>query len=89
MLTLTEKIQNEFIGSRYDDAGDACAKLTAIVGTPCRCYDSEIADWVSDDEAEDYYVMKDCFDFEDSNLVVRIYYGNVTKEIGYVDVTEY
>lgn len=89
MLTLTEKIQNEFIGSRYDDAGDACAKLTAIVGMPCRCYDSEIADRVSDVEAEDYYVMKDCFDFEDSNLVVRIYYGNITKEIGYVDVTEY
>ena len=89
MLTLTEKIQNEFIGSRYDDAGDACEKLTAIVGTPCRCYCSEIADGVYDDESEDCYVMKDCFDFEGSNLVVRIYYGNITKEIGYVDVAEY
>ena len=89
MLTLTEKIQNEFIGSRYDGAGDACEKLAAIVGKPCNCYDSKIDDGADDDETEDCYVMKDCFDFEGSNLVVHIYYGDVTREIGYVDVAEY
>lgn len=89
MLTLTEKIQNEFIGSRYNGASDACERLANIVKKPCNCYDSKIDDGADDDETEDCYVMKDCFEFQDSNLVVHIYYGDVTREVGYVDVAEY
>ena len=85
---LTTTIQTEFIGSKYFGADDACERLEAIVGKPCRCYDSKIDDGADDDETEDVYVMRDCFDFEDSNLIVHIYYGDVTREVGYADVAE-
>lgn len=88
MLTLTEKIQNEFIGSQRVCVGDLEERLTQIVGHKASCYDSKIDDGADDDETEDQYVMKDCFDFEDIPLIVRIYYGDVTREIGYVDVAE-
>ena len=88
MLTLTEKIQNEFIGSRRVCVRDLEERLTQIVGHKASCYDSKIDDGVDEDETEEQYVMADCFDFEGIPLIVRIYYGDVTQEIGYVDVAE-
>ena len=86
---LTEKIQDNFIGAKYGGCAWAEEELSAIVGKKCAIYDSVIDDGADGDETEDQYVMRDCFQFEDSNLVVRIYYGDVTREIGYVDVAEY
>ena len=54
----------------------------------CNMYASVIDDGVDEDETEDNYVMKDCFEFENSDLTVRIYYGDVTREIGYVEVED-
>ena len=51
-------------------------------------YDTVIDDGADDDETEDQYVMRACFESERGDVVVRVYYGDVTEEIGYVDVTE-
>ena len=48
-------------------------------------YDQVIADAAAGDDIEDEYVMKACFDFKEIDGEVRIYYGDVTEEIGYVD----
>lgn len=88
MFTLREKIQNEFMGSLYMGDLATAERLTELVGEKAHCYDKVIDDG-ADDETEDDYVMKACFDFEKSNLIVRVYYGDVTEEIGYVDVAEY
>ena len=32
--------------------------------------------------------MKACFSNNNDSIIIRIYYGNVTEEIGYVDVVE-
>lgn len=85
---LTTKIQTEFIGSDWNGILATEEKLALLTGLKPRCYDQCIDDGADDDETEDTYVMRACFDFENSNLVVRIYYGNVTEEIGYVDVAE-
>ena len=87
-MEITEKIQNHFIGAKNLGIEWAKTELESLVGNKCECYDSCIDDGADDDETEDTYVMRDCFTFEDSNLVVRIYYGDVTREIGYVDVCE-
>ena len=86
---LTDKIQTELIGAKHLGVEWLKEELANLVGKSCRCYDSKIDDGADDDETEDCYVMKDCFEFENSNLVVHVYYGDVTREIGYVDVAEY
>ena len=86
---LTQRIQDNFIGAKYLGASWAEGELSNIVGKKCVAYDSVIDDGADGDETEDQYVMRDCFEFENSRLTCRIYYGDVTMEIGYVDVSEY
>lgn len=88
MKTLTEKIQDELIGSKYGGCNWGEEILTNIVGKDMQLYDSCIDDGADDDESEDQYVYRDCFSTSDDSVIVRIYYGDVTKEIGYVDVAE-
>ena len=85
---LTTKIQTSFIGGKWSGVLSTQEELEAITGLKCRCYDQCIDDGADDDETEDCYVMRACFEFEDSPLLVHIYYGDVTEEIGYVDVSE-
>ena len=84
---LRNEIQREFIGGRYDGVTATEEILTNIVGKSVEWYDSVIDDGVDGDETEDQYVMKDCFSTKDDSVVVRIYYGDVTEEIGYVSVS--
>ena len=46
------------------------------------------ADFPGIQETEDQYVMRACFSTEHDEYIVRVYYGDVTEEIGYVDVDE-
>ena len=85
---ITNKVQGEFIGAKYLGCTWAEEELTRIVGRPIAQYDECIDDGVDDDETEDQYVMRACFSDESSRLTIRIYYGDVTREIGYVDVSE-
>lgn len=84
---LRNEIQREFIGGRYDGVTATEDILTNIVGKSVEWYDSVIDDGVDGDETEDQYVMKDCFSTKDDSVVIRIYYGDVTEEIGYVSVS--
>lgn len=84
---LRNEIQREFIGGRYDGVTATEEILTNIVGKSVEWYDSVIDDGVDGDETEDQYVMKDCFSTKDDSVVIRIYYGDVTEEIGYVSVS--
>ena len=62
--------------------------LSDIVGSEMTWYDTCIYDGADDDETEDQYVMRACFSTDGYGVVVRVYYGDVTEEIGYVDVFE-
>lgn len=84
---LRKEIQRKFIGGRYYGINATEEILTNIIGKSVECYDSAIDDGVDGDETEDTYVMKDCFTTKDYSVVIRIYYGNVTEEIGYVSVS--
>ena len=86
MATLKEKIETTFIGSDWKGEEETAEILKEIVGLKCECYDDGIDDGVDDDESEDTYIMYASFRFENSPLVVRIVYGDVTEEIGYVEV---
>jgi hypothetical protein len=84
---LRDEIQREFIGGRYDGVTATEEILTQIIGKSVDWYDRVINDGADGDETEDTYVMKDCFATKDDSVVIRIYYGNVTEEIGYVSVS--
>ena len=83
-MTLKEKIQREFIGTDWLGEEETCKKLSAITFKKVTMYDLVIDDGADGDETEDTYVMRACFAI-DGEGVVRIYYGDVTEEIGYVD----
>jgi hypothetical protein len=87
-MTLTEKIQTSLIGADYPGALETENLLSEIIGVEMYCYDSVIDDGADDDETEDQYVMRDCFTDAAGSVTVRVYYGDVTGEIGYVDVDE-
>ena len=52
-----------------------------------RFVDSNIDDGVTEQGSEDTYVMKDCFDLEDGTYI-RVYYGDNTRSIGYIEINE-
>lgn len=88
MKTLTEYIQTALIGADYPGTDETERILSDIVGQPVVWYDTVIDDGVDDDETEDQYVMRSCFHSKDMRVTVRVYYGDVTEEIGYVDISE-
>lgn len=85
MLTLNEKIQERFIGTNWDGESETIRIFKEEFNLTARMYDQCIDDGADGDETEDEYVMKACFDFKEIDGEVRIYYGDVTEEIGYVD----
>lgn len=84
---IEQEIEREFIGGRYDGITATEDILTEIIGRSVEHYDTCIDDGADDDETEDSYVMKACFSTKDDSVVIRIYYGDVTEEIGYVSVS--
>lgn len=85
-LALKSKIETEFIGGHYEGDEETEKILSNLVGKTVKWYDTKIDDGVDDDETEDEYIMKSCFSTEDDKIIVGIYYGDVTDEIGYVNV---
>ena len=85
-VQIKQEIEREFIGSRYDTTTDTEEILTNIIGQSVKHYDTCIDDGADGDETEDVYVMKSCFSTDDDNITIRIFYGDVTGEIGYVSV---
>lgn len=85
-LTFLGKVQNEFIGEHYQGDEETEHILTHIAGEPIKWYDTVIDDGIDDDDCEDEYVMRSCFSTEDDKIIVRIYYGDVSEKIDYVNV---
>jgi len=81
---LREKVCEKFDDTHWLGAKHTCKILSEIVGKECRCHDHCIDDRCGDDD-EDIYVIKACFDFSDSPIKIRLYYGDITEKIGYVD----
>lgn len=82
---IKKEIEREFIGGRYDGISATEEILSNIVGQAVKHYDTCIDDGADGDETEDTYVMMACFTNE-NNITIRIFYGDATEEIGYVNV---
>ena len=83
-----DKVQTGLIGAKFLGCERVAEMLEEISGMKARCYDQYISDGADDDETEDEYVMCASYELEDNVTTVRVYYGDVTMEIGYVDVSE-
>lgn len=76
------EIQDKFIGNKFD-VEDVTKKLSNIVGIKAKCYDTKIDDVIEDDK-EDEYLMKSCFEFENSTLEIYVYHCNNSRVITYL-----
>ena len=83
---IRDDIQEDFIDCRYEGCADTEEILSRICGQKVFWYDTKIDDGVDGDETDDCYVMAACFTTKDRKIGIIIYYGDVTKEIGYVQV---
>lgn len=83
---MEKKIRDYFNGREFTTEEDIEKELTELVGHKAHCYDTKIDDGVDDEDDEDEYVMLSAFEFDDINIIVRMYYGDVTNEITYITV---
>lgn len=60
--------------------------LERLSGYKANCYDHYIDDGC--DEGEDEYIMCAAYEIKDTDVYVRVYYGDNTGLIGYVEVTQ-
>lgn len=81
-----ELVENNFIGADFQGEDETEKELSKLFGGKWRCYDTKIDDGVDNDETEDEYIMVSCFENEQGNVDVLIYYGDVTNEITYTQV---
>ena len=86
--TLTQRLQNEFIGKTYDEIS-ITDELTRSVGLDAMCDDSGIDDGINDDI--DTYLLYASYMFKRkdigySDMVVIFYFGDRSRTISMVDV---
>lgn len=86
-MDINKEIETALIGAKFKEEQIACT-LSEIVGAYASCYDTKIDDGSDDDDSENEYIMKSCFEFYNSTFEVLVYYGNNTREIGYVAFRE-
>lgn len=87
-MTLTETIQTALIGAKYPGDEEVERILSDILGETVIHYDTVVADGADDDEPEDTRILRACFHNYSMNVIVNVFYGDVTREIGFVDVME-
>lgn len=83
---ISNKICEAFEDTQWIGEEETTEMLKAIVGKECDCYDHCLDDCF-DDDGEDRYSVKACFRFTNSDIIVRIYYGQDTEQITFVDVS--
>jgi hypothetical protein len=83
--TIEKKLYSELVGENFVNSEFMEKKLTELVGDKWREYDCDIDNACFGDE-ENAYVIKSCFENEQGNINVKIYYGDNTLEIGDVSV---
>lgn len=81
---IKQEITTDFVNSIYTGITDTEEILTEIIGKNVSMYDSKIDDGT---DGDDNYVMRDCFSTDDNTITIRIYYGDITRVIGCVDVS--
>lgn len=75
-------------GNEYPGPDDLAAEMKKHFCQEASFVDSNIDEGVTDElDSEDNYVMKDCFELEDGTDI-RVYYGNNTRLIVYIEITE-
>lgn len=77
-------IYSQLINTEYLREEEMEKKLSQMVGEKARCYDDYIDEGIDDEDVEDEYIYCGAFEFENTNLIVRVYYGNVTGEITHI-----
>lgn len=96
------ELTNEIVEKIYTAIGeldgynsaDIANTVTEVLGRKCKIYDECICKiddecFVDGADGEDDYVMKGCFEVEDSDITIRVYYGNNTLKIGWVGVRDF
>lgn len=86
MCNFEEKLQRELLGAKFLGGKEMANEIASIIGQDVTWDDTYINDGADEDE-EDNYVM--CALFDTDNWTIRVYFGDVTEEIGYVWVDEY
>lgn len=90
-IKLTDELDDKIVDAienleEYDARGIE-QKVSEIAGSECEIYEEYIDDGCRKDE-EDEYVMRACFSVANSDITIRVYFGNNTRKIGYVYVGE-
>ena len=78
-------LRNYFTDNNFSGIINTIDKIKELVNLDAECYDQYIDDGA--DGADDNYVMCASFELE-NGIIMRIYYGDVTNIIGYVDIIE-
>lgn len=76
-----DRIEEELIGKKYDHQVVADT-IEYYIKHKVQLFDVKIDD--ACDHEDDTYVMCSAFEVEDEDVVVRVFYGNNSLEIGYV-----
>lgn len=81
-MTIQEKLQKEFINTKFKSAYDMKEQVENIINEKVLNYDTCIDDWADDDEND--YIMKTWF--ETKSYTIRFFYGDINMIIGFVSV---
>lgn len=81
-MNIQEKLQQEFIGTKFKSAYDMKVQVENIINEKVLNYDTCIDDWADDDEND--YIMKTWF--ETKSYTIRFFYGDIDMIIGFVSV---
>lgn len=77
-----DKLENEIndilIGAEYYEMYVADV-LSNIIGKKIKCYDTFIYNGM--DCGIDNYLMCSCFSYDESDMMIKVYYGDNTQEI--------
>jgi hypothetical protein len=82
---IEQEIRAEFTNYPFRGITDTEEFLSSVIGKNVSHYDTKFDDGCEDDEDDDY-VMKACFDTDDNEYTIHIYYGDNTEIVGCVDV---
>ena len=82
---IEQEIRAEFTNYPFRGITDTEEFLSNVIGKNVSHYDTKFDDGCEDDEDDDY-VMKACFDTDDNEYTIHIYYGDNTEIVGCVDV---
>lgn len=82
-MTIQEKLQQEFINTKFKGVEDMKEQVENIINEKVLNYDTLIDDGADEDDENDY-IMKTWF--ETKSYIIRFFYGDINTIIGFVSV---